>query len=175
MSSFNSYMNKSHSLPLYFQTDSCIPTYMYNDDVIVFPLLVHFFHIAKHRKIRLIEVNAKWHHLKKFTCKGTLRLVFICLRPRTSYPPLTHCIRVCSIRPRGWWGESWTREKVRGTITKLGRKYKHDWLYLQSIKIRETPAAPFTDQFFYDWHFALVSVNGNYLVYVAKWCQRQVA
>ncbi len=28
-------------------------------------------------KIRLIEVNAKWHHLKKFTFKGTLRQMFI--------------------------------------------------------------------------------------------------
>jgi hypothetical protein len=36
------------------------------------------------RKIRLIEGNAKRRHLKKFTCKGTLRQVFICLRP----PPL---------------------------------------------------------------------------------------
>jgi hypothetical protein len=25
-------------------------------------------------------------HLQKLTCKGTLRQVFICLRPRTPYP-----------------------------------------------------------------------------------------
>jgi hypothetical protein len=33
---------------------------------------------------------------KKITCKGTLRQVFICLRPRThpQPPPLTHLIRV---------------------------------------------------------------------------------
>jgi hypothetical protein len=36
------------------------------------------------RKFRLIESNAKCRHLKKFTCKGTLQQVFICLRP----PPL---------------------------------------------------------------------------------------
>ena len=29
-------------------------------------------------------------------------------------------------------GESWAKEKVRGA-TKLGWKYKHFWLYLQSI------------------------------------------
>ncbi len=29
------------------------------------------------RKKRLIEVNSKWHHLKKLTFKGTLRKVFI--------------------------------------------------------------------------------------------------
>jgi hypothetical protein len=33
------------------------------------------------RKIRLIESKAKRRHLKNFTCKGTLRQVFICLRP----------------------------------------------------------------------------------------------
>ncbi len=44
------------------------------------------------RKIRLIEGNAKCRHLKKLTCKVTLRQLFICLRLRTPYPPLTHCI-----------------------------------------------------------------------------------
>ncbi len=34
---------------------------------------------------------------KKFTCKGTLRQVLICLRPKTPYPLLTHCIRVYSM------------------------------------------------------------------------------
>jgi hypothetical protein len=33
------------------------------------------------RKIRLIESNAKCRYLKKFTCEGTLRQVFICLSP----------------------------------------------------------------------------------------------
>jgi hypothetical protein len=35
-----------------------------------------FFHV-KRRKIRLIEGNAKCRHLNKFTCKGTVRQVFI--------------------------------------------------------------------------------------------------
>jgi hypothetical protein len=38
-------------------------------------------------RIRLKEGNAKCRHLTKFTCKGTLRQVFICLRPRTPQPP----------------------------------------------------------------------------------------
>jgi hypothetical protein len=42
-----------------------------------------------------MEVNAKFHHQKKLTCKVTLRQVFICLRPRTPYHhSITHCIRV---------------------------------------------------------------------------------
>jgi hypothetical protein len=39
---------------------------------------------VNHRKIRLIESNAKCCHLKELSCKGTLLEVFICLRP----PPL---------------------------------------------------------------------------------------
>jgi hypothetical protein len=39
------------------------------------------------RKLRLIDDNATYRHLKKLTCKVTLRRVFICLRPRTPYPP----------------------------------------------------------------------------------------
>ncbi len=46
------------------------------------------FHVTySHRKIKLVEGNAKCLHpikLKKLTCKGTLRQLFICLRP----PPL---------------------------------------------------------------------------------------
>jgi hypothetical protein len=38
------------------------------------------------RNVTLIEGNAKCH-LKKLTWKGTLRQVFICLKPRTPYPP----------------------------------------------------------------------------------------
>ncbi len=38
------------------------------------------------RKIRLIEGREKYRHLKTFTCKGTMRQVFICLRPRIPYP-----------------------------------------------------------------------------------------
>ncbi len=34
----------------------------------------------KQRKVILIEGKAKCRHLKKLTCKGTLRQVFICLR-----------------------------------------------------------------------------------------------
>ncbi len=41
-------------------------------------------HIVPYRrKIRLIETNPKYRH-KKITCKGTLRHVFICLRPLPS-------------------------------------------------------------------------------------------
>ncbi len=39
---------------------------------------------APRRKIRMTESNAKCRHLKKLTCKGSLRKLFICLRP----PPL---------------------------------------------------------------------------------------
>jgi hypothetical protein len=47
-------------------------------------------HASPRRKIGLIVGNAKCRHLKILTCKGTLRQVFICLRPRTLYPPPPH-------------------------------------------------------------------------------------
>jgi hypothetical protein len=66
------------------------------------------------RKIRLIEGSAKCRYLKKLICKGTLRQVFIYLRPRTPYtPPLTHCIRVYSLLINMGKGEGWRVEPVR--------------------------------------------------------------
>ncbi len=43
-----------------------------------------------------IEGNEKCRHLKKLTCKETLRQVFICLRPRTPYPP-PYTLYICVI------------------------------------------------------------------------------
>ncbi len=96
------------------------------------------------RKIKLIESSTKCRHLKKFTCKGTLRQVFICLRPPSllgfclgwssnfvgSPPPAlpaTHCLYILYFDKgkggRGEGGLRWTREKVRGAIVhKAGSK-----------------------------------------------------
>jgi hypothetical protein len=68
---------------------------------------------------KLIDSNARCSYLKKFTCKGTLRQVFICLRPRTLYPPpLTHCIRVYIMYTKshreGGMGGGGRVESVRG-------------------------------------------------------------
>jgi hypothetical protein len=75
-------------------------------------LVLPFVH-PKRRKIWLIEGNAKCCHLKKLTCKGTLRQVFICLRPRTLYPP-SHTVYLY-LYTRG----------ERQQFTKLGQKYQH--------------------------------------------------
>jgi hypothetical protein len=67
------------------------------------------------RKIRLVEGNAKCCHLKKLT-KGTLRQVFICLRPGTPYPPpytLYTCIQYTYSHREGG-GELNQREGERG-------------------------------------------------------------
>ncbi len=49
------------------------------------------------RKIRLLEGNAEFRHLKKLTCKGILRQVFIRLRPKTLYhpPPFPYTLYQC--------------------------------------------------------------------------------
>jgi hypothetical protein len=46
--------------------------------------------------IRLLEDNTNFRHLNKLTFKGTLRQVFICLRPGTPYPhiPPLHTVYV---------------------------------------------------------------------------------
>jgi hypothetical protein len=63
---------------------------------------------------------------KKFTCKETLRQVFICLRLRTAYPPYTlyTCIQVYLFtKGRVEGQESYTREKVTGArVQEAGSK-----------------------------------------------------
>jgi hypothetical protein len=58
-----------------------------------------------HRLINFIDTKAKCVDLKKFTCKGIVWQVFICLRP--PIPPFTLCICVNCIlihRERGGGG-----------------------------------------------------------------------
>ncbi len=59
------------------------------------PLNLLYF-CSRRRKKNIIEGNANVCHLNKLTCKGTLRQVFICLRPRTPYPspPPLHTVYV---------------------------------------------------------------------------------
>jgi len=46
---------------------------------------------CKHGLINYVDIEAKWRHLKKFTCKGTLRQVFtVSVRgPLPSYESIT--------------------------------------------------------------------------------------
>ncbi len=102
----------------------------------------------QHGLINYTDTKAKYRHIQKLTCKGTLRQVFICLRTRTPYTtPRTHCIQYTYSHSEGGGGDSWTREKVRGaTVHKAGSKYQH----LQFINSdKHLPQSPFTSQFFY--------------------------
>ncbi len=63
---------------------------------------------------------------KKLTCKGTLRQVFIYLRPRTPYPPSYHTVYVYEAYlftqgMGGGGGGRWNREKVRGATVHRAR------------------------------------------------------
>jgi hypothetical protein len=51
---------------------------------------------GKRREIRLLEGNAKRSFFYKLTCKGTLRQVFICLMPKTQYPPPPYTQYTCT-------------------------------------------------------------------------------
>ncbi len=76
----------------------------------------------------LTEGNAKCCHLKKLTCKGTLRQVFEAQNTIPPPPLRTVYIRVYSIlnvftQGRGEGGNSWTSEKVRwATVHKAESK-----------------------------------------------------
>ncbi len=121
----------------------------------------------KRKKIRLIEDNEKCRHLKSIVCKETLRRVFIFLRPRTSYPsPLytlhIYLYKVYLFTQKRGDGEILEPERrlERQQLTKLGRIYQRDRLYLQSIRSeKDLPLSPFTGQCFWMTTFALLSIS----------------
>jgi hypothetical protein len=106
-----------------------------------------------------IDNKAKCRHLKTFTCKGTLRQVFICLRPIPSYdpiPPPLHIVYVYTVYlfTQGWGGggRELTREKVRGaSVHNAGSK-------ITTSPINTCRKVPLQVNFFRWRHFALVSI-----------------
>jgi hypothetical protein len=87
------------------------------------------------RKIRLVvPMQNVVVYLKKLTCKGTLRQVFICLRPRVPHTPPPNTVYVykvyCTYSHGGEGGQGGRVEPERWLegqqYTKLGRKYQHD-------------------------------------------------
>jgi hypothetical protein len=103
----------------------------------------------------IVESNAKCCHLKQLTCAGTLWQVFFCSEPQTPPPSYRHCIRVqytvyLFTQGRVDRGRDEPERRLeRQHFTKLGRKYQHDSLYLQSINsYKHLTQSPFTSQFF---------------------------
>ncbi len=114
-----------------------------------------------------IDTKVKCRHLKKFTCKGTFRQVFICLKPP---PPLqTVYVQVLIHTGKGGGGRVELERRLEGQqVTKLGRKYQHDWMYLQSINSdKHLPQSPFTGKFLDD-----ILLLGFYSIYlISRWLQ----
>ncbi len=89
----------------------------------------------------------------------TLRQVFICLRPRTPYPPLTHCVHYVYIQYTYSHRERWTREKVRGaTVHKAGWKIP-TLLNVSPVYELTTCCKVILQAKFFRWHFALMSIK----------------
>ncbi len=72
---------------------------------------------ASHGLTNYIDTKAKCRHLKKFTCKGTLLQVFICLRP---LPPL-----LCPIPKAVNRGDKRTRRVRDRDFVKFERSHRY--------------------------------------------------
>jgi hypothetical protein len=91
---------------------------------------------VQHELINYIDAKGKCGHLKKLTCKGTLRQVFICLRPDPLLWPLTPAytlpVYVYAVylftQGRGEGGRVESERRLEGQqFTKLGQKNQHDY------------------------------------------------
>jgi hypothetical protein len=112
----------------------------------------------RHRKIRLIEGNAKCRHLKKLTCQETFWQVFIFSEAQNPIPlPLLYTEYVYTVYFRytysdreGGRGEDWFREKIRGAIVHKAGSKKPKWLTLSPVynSNKHLPQSPFTGQDF---------------------------
>ncbi len=120
-------------------------------------------HGQRHGLVNYIDTKAKCRHLKFFSYKEILRQVFICLKPPYlsevpsplwPHPPPPYILYTCMLctyshREGGRGGDEPERRLEGQQFTKLGRKYQHDWLYLQSINSdKHLPQSPCTGNFF---------------------------
>ncbi len=82
---------------------------------------IPYFHFIRRNTTH--RMQCKGCHLKKLTCKGTLRQVFICLRPEPhTRPPYTMymCIQVYLFtQGRGGGGDMSQRERERGNSSQI--------------------------------------------------------
>ncbi len=111
---------------------------------------------------------------KKIYYKGTLRQVFFLSvapsPPMTPYsPPPLHTTYTVYLFTQGGRGEL-TREKVRGAIVhKAGRKYQHDWLYLQSTY--KLPPSQMSSTIWRNLQPFWYSLSGTFITSRAKYMQ----
>ncbi len=107
-------------------------------------------HGSARRKIRLIEDKAKCRHL--LPVKGLCGRC-ISVWGQNPIPPPLHIVYVYTVYTTYSHREGGRIEPERRLeghqFTKLGRKYQHDWLYLQSINSdKHLPQSPFIGQLF---------------------------
>jgi hypothetical protein len=142
---------------------------------------------AKYMLLKLYYKNLEYF---KEIVSGTLRQVFMCLRPplllgfclgwssnfegfesgqiqsfkllqnmvsnmtqhSQAHLPATHCLYILYFDTGKGWGRAEPERRLkRQQFTKLGRKYQHEWMYLQSISCdKHLPQSPLQVNFFYD-------------------------
>ncbi len=128
-------------------------------------MLEDFFAYVIHWLTNYIDIKAK------LTCKGTCGRSLSVSDPEphtsTPYTPWT-CIQYSILIHTGKGGRVEPERRLDGQqFTKQGRKYKHDWIHLQSINSdKRLPQSPRKKIF--KWrHFALMSIW-----LICPWCYR---
>ncbi len=121
-----------------------------------------------HGLVNYIDTKATCRHLEKRPVKELCGICLYVWGPEPPPPP-THCILVLFLYTVYLFTQG--REEVlrigsveperRSTaVHKLGRKYQHDRLYLQSINSdKQLPQSPYTRSIFRWRHFALPSMS----------------
>ena len=105
----------------------------------------------RHKQLK--EDYVKCRHLKKLTCKWTLRQVFIICGPEPHNPSPLHSVYVYTVC-------LFTQRRGGGGRVEPKRRGPQEICYLQSINSdKHLPQSPFTDPFFTWRHFAVTSIS----------------
>jgi hypothetical protein len=118
-------------------------------------------HVAvQHWLNNYIETKTKWRHLIKFDLERDFAAgVYLSEAQNLISPP--YALDTCIHKGKGGGVRVEPERRREGQqFTKLGRKYQHDLLYLQSINFdKHLPQSPITGQFYLGWHFAFPSMS----------------
>jgi hypothetical protein len=122
---------------------------------------------VRHGLINYIDTKPKCRHLKSWPVKGLCSGVYRSEAPSLSYDPIPrlhtvylHTVYLLLIHTEKGGTDEPERRLEGQQFTRLGRKYQHDWLYLQSVNSdKHLPQRHPLQVYIFRWgHFALASI-----------------